>query len=355
MKIIEIMPEFGLAGAEIMCENLTVKLRDLGHEVLVVSLFDYHSPITERLEQGGIRIIYLHKKPGLDLSMVPKLFRLFRREKPDVVHTHRYVMQYVIPAAVAAGVKKRFHTVHNVAQKETTQKAQKLNRLFYRFCHVVPVALSREVQMTVEERYGLPAERVPVIFNGISLECCITKTEYRTDGSLQFLHIGRFSVQKNHRMLLEAFRKVLDRGVKAQLTLVGTGELEEEIRKQAEQLDLLDSVTVFGTTGNVYPLLHEADAFLLPSLYEGMPMTLIEAMGTGLPILASEVGGIPSMLKNGEEAVLVQPETDSIADGMLKLLDESFRERIGSAARTRALEDFSAGKMAESYAKLFSD
>ncbi len=354
MKVIEVMPEFGLAGAEIMCENLTDQMVQAGVEVLVVSLFDFHSPITERLESKGIRVIYLNKKPGLDLSMITKLIRLFRREKPDVVHTHRYVMQYVIPAAILTGVRKRFHTVHSIATKETTPKAQKLNQVFYHLCHVTPVALSHEVQKTVEDRYGLKPERIPVIFNGIPLERCIPKTEYQAGEEFQYLHIGRFSIPKNHTGFLRAFRLVLDQGIPAHLTLVGTGELEEQVRSTVAELKLEDHVTFYGTTGNVYPVLHQADAFILPSVYEGVPMTLIEAMGTALPILASRVGGIPSMLIDGEEAILTEPDAESIAEGMIHLLDQETRSSIGPAARRKAYEKFSAKGMAEQYIQLFS-
>ena len=354
MKIVEVMPEFGLAGAEIMCENLTEELVQMGFDMTVVSLYDYHSPITERMEAKGIKIIYLKKKPGLDLAMIPRLVKVFRAEKPDVVHTHRYVMQYVIPAAIAAGVKKRFHTVHNIATKETTWSAQKLNMLFYHFCHVTPVALSKEIQATVVARYKLKAAQVPVIYNGIPLEKCLVKSDYAAGDVFEYLHIGRFTAQKNHLMLLKAYKALLDQGVKGHLTLVGTGELEEEVKKQAADLQLEDQVSFFGTTGNVYPLLQKADAFILPSLYEGMPMTLIEAMGSALPIMASRVGGIPSMLEDGKNAVLTEVNEEAITEGMKRLLDENLRKRIGQSACGRAGEAFSARAMAEAYADLFN-
>ena len=118
MKIVQIMPEFGLAGAETMCENLTYELIKLGHNVIVVSMYDYHSPITERLEKAGVDVRYLGKKPGLDFSMIGKIKKLLKKNKVDVIHTHRYCAQYAIPAAITAGVKLRVHTVHNIAEKE---------------------------------------------------------------------------------------------------------------------------------------------------------------------------------------------------------------------------------------------
>lgn len=354
MKVIQIMPEFGLAGAETMCENLTIKLAQNGVHVMVVSLYDYHSAITDRMESKGIKICYLNKKPGLDLSMILKLYQLFRSEKPDVIHTHRYVMQYAIPAAVMAGVKRRIHTVHSVATKETVEMAQKLNYFFYHFCHVTPVALSNEIQATVVERYRLPQQKVPVIYNGIDLSRCIVKNSYERNQKMRFLHIGRFAPVKNHRMLLEAFADVHQRYPDTELVLLGTGELEDEVRQRTLELGVMDSVTFAGLKENVYPDLNFADAFVLPSLYEGMPMTLIEAMGTGLPVIATNVGGIPSMIRNGENGLLVDVDVHALTDAMVRLMDETMRRTIGRKARETTEQLFSSDTMCERYYEIYA-
>ena len=93
MKIIQVIPMFGLAGAETMCENLTLALINQGHDVKVVSLYDYHSAITDRLEKSNVSISYLGKKKGWDNTIIPKLIRLFRKEKPDIVHSHLYAIK----------------------------------------------------------------------------------------------------------------------------------------------------------------------------------------------------------------------------------------------------------------------
>ena len=98
MKIAQIMPEFGLAGAEIMCENLTYELLNAGHDVVVVSMYDYHSAITERLEQTGVEIRYLGKKPGLDVSMIPKMTKVFLETGIEVVHLCVHPLYYCFPA-----------------------------------------------------------------------------------------------------------------------------------------------------------------------------------------------------------------------------------------------------------------
>lgn len=353
MKIMQIMPEFGLAGAEVMCENLCYELVRAGHSVTVVSMYDYYSPITERLEAEGIRIHYLNKKGGLDLSMIGKMRKLFRAERPDVIHTHRYVMQYAIPAAILARVKRRVHTLHSVAQQEVGKNARRVNRIFYKCFGVIPVALSEAVQETIFEEYHLPKSRIPVIYNGIDLTKCMPKDKYEAKKEFTVLHIGRFSKEKNHICLLEAFEWFHVLHPDARLQLIGDGEQREAVEQFVSEHGLSDCVTLLGLQSRVHSYLHDADVFVLPSVYEGIPMTLIEAMGTGLPIVASRVGGIPDMITDGEQGLLCEPTAESVADCLKSFYaDVSLREKLGKAA-LKGSDRFSAKTMAECYCQIY--
>ncbi len=353
MKVIQIMPEFGLAGAETMCENLSYELMRQGDDVMIISLYEYHSAITERLEKKGIKVFYLDKKPGLDFSMIGKMIKIFKSEKPDVIHTHRYVMQYAIPAAIIAGVKHRVHTVHNIAQKENTNVARKVNNLFYKFAHVIPVALSEEVQKTIVEEYHIDSKNIPVILNGIDLSKCIVKTNYEVNDYFNILHIGRFSEQKNHIGLIEAFSIFVKKHPNAILSLIGDGEKKEEIQQLVIEKGISDKVKFLGIKSNVYSYLNKADVFILPSIYEGVPMTLIEAMGTGLPIIATAVGGVPDMLRNDEEGLLVSADVTKISNA-LTIMAQSYekRKRFGVNAKSRSLL-FSSKHMTEKYKEVY--
>ena len=111
MKILQVIPYFCFGGAEVMCESLTYALGREGHSVSVVCLYDWHTPISERMEAAGVRIQYLDKKLGLDLSMIPKLAKIMRREQPDVVHSHLDTIKYAVAAAKLAGIRRCVHTV----------------------------------------------------------------------------------------------------------------------------------------------------------------------------------------------------------------------------------------------------
>ncbi len=355
MKILQVIPYFCFGGAEIMCENLTYALQNLGHEVCVVSLYDERTPISERMKQAGIRILYLDKKRGPDISMVPKLARVMKREKPDAVHTHLDVIKYAAAAAKLAGVKTCVHTVHSVADKEAEGPVQKLiNQTYFRLGWSTPVALSPEVQTSVAGFYGISRQNIPVIYNGIDLSKCIEKDSYAAGDTVTLLHVGRFDVPKNHAGLLKAFQRLHAACPQCRLQLVGDGDLRGAMEDLARELEITDFVRFFGMQADVYPYLHQADIFVLPSIYEGNPMTILEAMGTGLPIVATAVGGIPDMLQNGRNALLVSCETDAVCEACQTLIaDEGLRMRLGQQAKLDSSR-FSSQYMAQRYCECYA-
>ena len=355
MKILQVIPYFCFGGAETMCENLTYALTKLGHDVTVVSLYDEQTPIACRMEEAGVKILYLDKKLGLDLSMVPTLMKIMRREKPDVVHSHLNVIKYTVAAAKLSGIRRCIHTVHNVAQEEAEGRVEKIiSTIYFKLGLATPVALSPEVRSTIVSFYGLKEEKVPMIYNGVDLGKCCPKEDYALAEPAYLLHIGRFNAQKNHKGLLEAFAQIIKAYPDCCLNLIGDGELQEETLQYADTLGLREKINFLGNQTNVYPFLRKADLFLLPSRFEGMPMTIIEAMGTGLPIVASKVGGVPDMLEDGTSGLLVPCQPDAVAQAALQLLQqEDLREKLG----TNALKNsrvFGADHMARCYFDLYT-
>ncbi len=354
MKILQIIPVFDMGGAETMCENLCVALHRKGHQVIAVSLYTKTTPITRRLDAAGVPIVYLNKRLGFDPAVIMRLIRLFGKEKPEVVHTHTYASRYALPAAVLCGVRKRVHTIHSVAQREASAVGKLVNGMLFRGFRVVPVALSREIQATVQEVYKLTSDRIPVVFNGVDLTSCIPREDYAQHGeTFTVLHIGRFAPVKNHELLLRTFAAAASRCPALRLRLIGDGELLAPMQALAAELGVEDRVEFLGQQSNVYPYLHEADCFVLPSRYEGLPMTLIEAMGMGLPIAASRVGGIPDMITDQVDGLLVEPAEEAWLRAVNALYhDTMLRKRLGRNARTRATF-FSAEKMAQGYLSIY--
>ncbi len=354
MKSLQIIPGFWVGGAEVMCKNLLLSLQAMGQDVAAVSLFPDRTPLSQELEEAGIRVYYLDKKLGLDVSMVPKLLEIIKKEKPQAVNSHLDSIKYAALAAKLAGVKKVFHTMHSLAEKECEGTLQKvINTTYFKLGLSTPVALSAEVKDSIAAFYGLDGKKIPVIPNGIDLARCIPKETYQTGEMVEILHVGRFDVPKNHVGMLEAFKLLHDAHPECRLTLVGDGDLRPQIEETIERLEIAPWVTLAGMQKNVYPYLHKADIFTLPSVYEGNPMTIIEAMGTGLPIAASNVGGIPDMVCHGKTGLLFDPTPQAICNGWEKLVEsEALRKALGENARKDSLR-FSAGNMAAQYGAIY--
>lgn len=351
MKIVQIMPEFGLGGAETMCANLAIELARKGYEVIVISLYNTHTSITENLEKNKIKVLYLNKKSGLSASIIFKIKAIFKEIKPDVVHTHLYAAKYAQIAAWLSGVKCRVHTIHNIASKDGGRLEQRINRFLIKHLHVIPVSLSDIIQETVVKTYNIPKEKSPVVFNGVPLEKCVQHKKYEV--AKKFIHIGRFTEQKNHLMLIKAFVKAHEQVDDIELYLYGCGELQNEAKEISQKLNALKYIHFCGTTDNVYNVLNDADCFILPSKWEGIPMTLIEAMGSALPIIASKVGGVENMLVNEKSAILINPVENEIIEAILKLYNNiELCKKIGQEALCES-KKFSAENMAEAYSNIY--
>lgn len=352
MKIIEIVPFWGLGGAEIMCENLIYELKKLGHDVVAVSLYDTQTVITDRFKNAGIDVRFLGKKGGFDFSMYKKLRTLFAEEKPDVIHTHIHTTQYVFPVAKKLKIKT-IHTVHSVADKEAGRVFRIFNNFFFKRSYAVPVALSELIKQSILNEYKLSTEDVPVVFNGIDLSKCKVKNNYAALSKFKIVHVGSYQEVKNHIGLIDAFEQFHKNHPDAELHLIGDGQRRAVIEKLVEEKNLSGSVIFYGFQSSVHEFLHQMDIFTLPSLYEGIPMSIIEAMGTGLPIVATNVGGIPDMLTNNESAILTTTDSSEIANAFEELYKNAdLREKLGTNALVRSKE-FSSEEMARKYLEIY--
>ena len=354
MNILQIVPSFEVGGAETMCVGLCLELRKLGHSVTAVSLSAAQSKLTRDLTEAGVELRLLGKGPGMDLSCVSRLRAVIREVRPQVIHTHLHALKY---AALALGGGKIpiLHTVHNQADAEAVKLDQLMARYLFHSGKATPVALSGEIQASVVALYGLPESRVPVVCNGIDLDRCLRKTEYGLHYPPRLIHVGRFYPQKNHEAMLEALRILKVQGLRPQLICYGDGPELPEIKRKTVEMGLEKQVTFGGLCDDVFPKLSRADVFLRPCKWEGIPMTVIEAMGTGLPVIASRVGGLPDMIEDGKEGLLIRPTSQALAEALSKLLaSEDLRQALGTAA-VEAAQRFSVQTMARKYEALYEE
>jgi glycosyltransferase involved in cell wall biosynthesis len=278
--------------------------------------------------------------------------------RPHIVHTHSYVLRYALPIFARPGTAM-VHTVHNLAGKEAGRLGRAIHR--YAFRHgVTPVAIAGEVARSIRAIYGVEPE---TILNGIE-----TRVFQRTEARLPWrlangfnaedvliVSAARLDPQKNPLALLEAFATAAAGDPRCRLLLAGEGSLREAAGERAAQLGIAGQVSFLGVRADMPELLSACDVFALASGWEGHPLSAMEAMAAGLPVVATAVGGVPEIVSDGVTGLLVPAgDTPALASALQCLVRNPQRRReLGEAGRA-ASSRFDSSAMAAAYAALFA-
>lgn len=318
-KIAVILPYFGPGGAEKMVAQLVNGLDRTQFEPKIFCVYGQPqgSHMEQMLHERQIPIHYIGKKKGVSLSAVFRLFRALDAFAPDVIHTHLYACVY---AALWPMVRRKpflhtFHTLPEVENKRITRRL--LTKYLVRTGTMTPVAISAKNRQMIASYYGITPGRIPVVPNPVDLRRFVS-AKRTPDGVFRFITVGRFSAVKNQQMMLRAFAAFLSRGHEGRLVLLGKGEEETNLRALAEELQITDRIEYAGHVLNVEDYLVNADVFLLSSHYEAQPLSILEAMAAGLPIISTDVGGVSDIVT--DNGILVPPgDADAMTQAMVQL------------------------------------
>ncbi|MEA3350817.1 MAG: glycosyltransferase [Chloroflexota bacterium] len=303
---------------------------------------------------------------ALLLRGLMRLWHLLRRERFSVVETftpHSNLLG--LPLAWMAGVPVRIGSHHGRIENEPRWLEWLHGRMIDGGAANVLVTVSSRVSRLAIDGEGIKPERVKMIPNGVSIppqemfpKNNVTKTRQNL-GVAEYAHllisVGRLTSQKGHGYMLAAFPQVLAHLPKTVLALVGDGPRREELEQQARASKIEAGVRFLGTRDDVYRLLSAADVFVLPSVSEGMPMSLLEAMGMGVPVVASHLEGIADVVENGQHGLLVPPgEVKLLAEAIIRLLEnDGLRKRLAQSAQQLVREAYTLDRMCEQYEELF--
>lgn len=351
MRIIHVIPGLNVGGAETMMKNLIIEQMKQGHSVTVIAFYESNSFIKETLKSVGIEIMFLDKKKGLDFTTILQLKEIFDNKNPDVIHTHSHVLPYVF---LASRKRKIIHTIHTVARKERRGIAVYLTRMIYHSGRVTPVAISDEIKKSISQFHDIPEDRIPVVLNGAPISNYHKKESYNIANKARIIHVGSLIPLKNHELMIKVAGLLKRQGIKFKMEFAGAGYLKEKLQEQVCNLGLEDCIEFVGLKDDISLFLKDADLFIFPSQYEGVPMSLIEAMASGLPIIASNVGGIPDMITDGVNGILIQPNEEELFTAIVNIAkDRDRREALGKKA-ILASERFSATLMCEKYISIYN-
>ncbi len=354
MKIVQVLTRGDvLGGAQSHVRELVLALRGLGHEVMVVT----GSPglFTHQLEQAGIpwmqiRSLVRPLRPHRDLAALIELWLVLGRLKPDLVCAH---------TAKAGSLARAAAHMHHIPSVFTPHGWSMFDRASLRpipfYCYVERVA-SRlgtrvinvcEYERGLAERFSVCSARsLDVVPNGIA-ELALARTRPIEVQPPVMVMVARFAPQKDHATLLLALSGMTE--LEWHLQLIGDGELKKVLAAQIEALGLSGRISMLPPEADVCHLLMEAQIFVLSTNFEAFPISILEAMRAGLPVVATNVGGIAEGVQHEETGILVRPrDVEELRDALRRLITRpALRVALGGAGQRLWSSKFTASAMAD--------
>jgi sugar transferase (PEP-CTERM/EpsH1 system associated) len=332
----------------------------------VVVCLTRSSAFAERITQPGVEVHALNKAPGLGLGTHVAFWKLARRLRPTILHTYNLAaMEYAFTATMA-GVPVRVHAEHGRDTSDPQGLNPKHNFLRRRLSPFIDcyVPVSEDLNQWLGKVVGIAAAKTLFIKNGVDTDKYRPGTRGAgapwTDAHFVIGTVARVSDIKNHRGLVDAFirlRAMLpEHAARLRLSIVGDGPLLPALRAQVDAAGLNDVVWLPGARSDVAQLVPEFSVFALPSLAEGTPVSLLEAMACGLPVVASNVGGIPEVVTEQVEGSLVPPQdVEALANALARYATmPALVSEHGRAGRTRIVQQYSMAAMVNAYTSLYA-
>jgi len=367
--ILHVIHHLRTGGLENGLVNLINRLPAGQFRHVVICIEDY-SEFRNRISRSDVEVIALHRSQIGVWRLRWEIFRLCRQLRPSIIHTRNLSgLDALLPARLA-GVSMSVHSEHGWDVDNLDGSKQK--PLWLRRLHVPLInryiAVSRDLQAYLQKRVGIAGKKVTQIYNGVdtlrfvpSDSACLDwlPVGFREPGLMRIGTVGRLQAIKDQASLLHAVAGLVERKphlrVSVRLIVVGDGPLRQELQTLAEQLHINEICYFSGDRNDIPGVLQSLNLFVLPSLNEGISNTLLEAMATGLPVLATAAGGNVELIDDGHSGSLFAPGD---IQGLLKLLEHyvlnpELRDKHSKIVRQRAVEDFSLDAMMLNYTRVY--
>lgn len=368
MRVVHIIKAVGIAGAERHLLILFAGLVSRGVDVRLLLLVEPDKPLDDyvsQMEALGVHVQRVVIQKGLDRQIIPTLRQHLRTLKPELVHTHLvHADTFGSLAAKWAGVKIVITSRHNEDDFRHRSPFKIANRILWRNFNAV-IAISEATNLFTRQVEQVPPEKITTIRYGLPRPT----TQVDHEGAARSLRqqfnlpenspvvgmIGRLISQKGMSYGLQGFASISLRFPDARLLIVGDGVLRQDLEAEARKLGIHKQVVFAGWRTDVPQLMAGLDIFLMPSLWEGFGLVLLEAMAAAVPSIASQVSAIPEIIVDGETGLLVEPESaPAIANALTTLLsDPILRRHMGMLALERLETHFDAERMVDATYQLY--
>lgn len=369
VKVLYFLIDETRGGVEEHVLSLIQGLDPKTFEVFLVCPEGLHLKLKENLNGTPCQVFSLHLQNWLQVQETLKLLEFLKKIKPHIVHSHNFRANFIVaPIARCVGVPAVIETVHLTGFWRKGLKCSYFlwDRLLSKITTRI-IAVSHSIKKHLVEVKKINESKVVVIHNGRDLSRFKPYEQAEIDRLKEKLGIpkdkliisviGRLHEQKGHRYLIEAIPSVMSTQPSLHTFVVGDGPLETSLKQKTEELGISGSVTFTGFRENIQEWIGISDVIVLPSLYEGLPLTLIEAAATEKPVIATRVDGTPEIVVDGETGLLVPPRNPTgLAEAVIKILKDDNRRRLmGRQGRIHVMEMFDFQHQLEKTTQLYNE
>lgn len=360
--IAQIVHSLEVGGMERVAMYLATRIDRARFRPCVVCL-TVRGDFADEVEARGVEVVALGKRPGVDLRLPFRLAKLLRERNVRIVHAHNSGPWFSGGLARIIGrLDGAVVTDHSRPYPEKWT-VRCVERTLAHAVHVVSV--SEDNRQLLHRNIGIPLGKIRVIPNGVEAptppppdRIAELRREFGIDGGdVIGVCVARLETQKAHEVLIDAVKMLGERGEKFRVLCVGMGSREDELRTLAERQGVSDRVTFTGKRLDATDFLFLADLFVLSSDWEGLPMSVLEAMGVGLPVVGTRVGDMELAVKNSVNGYLCAPrDPAALADALANLVrDADLRREMGTAGRDLFAREFHVDRMVERYAAIYEE
>jgi sugar transferase (PEP-CTERM/EpsH1 system associated) len=361
LRIVHLLQGLDIGGLELMVVGLVEALDPARFECSVIC-YDELGSLVPRLEKRGVRVRLLQRRPGIDVRYILRLFGRLVADRSDLLHLHNpTALFYGAVAGRLARIPAILYTDHG-RDLASGRPVMLANRILARMVDRI-VAVSNYGRRNLIENEGFPPGRICLIRNGIGGEAFDGPGRRRrvraslglADAQPAIGIVARLDPIKNHSLLLSAMRSVLSHVPDARLFVIGDGPLRGALQSLAMDLAIARNVVFLGARDDVPDILAALDLFVLPSITEGLSLTLIECCAAGKPIVASDVGGNREVIQDGENGLLIRSGDErALAAAIVRLLTHpDLAASMGRAGRARFESEFTLEAMVARYRDLY--
>jgi len=356
MRILHLMESGGLYGAERFLVDLSLEQMRLGDVPTIVSVGPVgceEKAIERFARERGVDVKPWRMRAGFNVLGMRELLAHAKKQSVDVLHSHGYRFDTLLPFADPRGSFRRLSTVHGATQTRsgTMRLAQRLGLFFLSRMHRV-VFVSQKLQQT----FGNGIRNGVCIPNGMALTSVESKRKEprsKPNDVIELLAVGRLAYEKNFELLIDAVHELGKRNVPCRLTHFGEGQLLPELEQHVQRRGL-SNVRFAGYSHEILSHLHNCDALVITSRTEGMPITVIEAMLLGVPIVSTPAGGIPEMLADYPLGhIATKFSADAVASAVAEVCEPGKRRRASDETIARLQSHYSIERVAREYRTIY--